>query len=277
MQSAELLSPIRLRGSFFSAKRIIARGMCHPYVGRLISMVFRDRIPSRGHVIYTSHPAVIPSVKASLFWGIYESAEVRFVRDYLRKDLDVIELGCSLGVVTCQILEKLEPSRRVVCVEANAYLLETLQKNVEKNFEGRRVTIVQGAISDPQEKGTSINFALRDDNTLSQIALDSNSKDSVQVPALTLSQLLSDNRVEGDFVLVSDIEGAEVNFIENDQDSLLKCQQIIIELHETHWNGHGVTVNQLRQRLEQVHGYQLRANYGPVCVFERTTAPLRAK
>src|ERR1700730_12780210 len=100
MEQAEVSTPIRLRAPLFSVKRVIARIICHPLIGRIISLVFRDRIPSRGSLIHTKDKAVVPSVKAALFWGLYESAEVRFVKEFLRSDLDVIELGSSLGVVT---------------------------------------------------------------------------------------------------------------------------------------------------------------------------------
>jgi FkbM family methyltransferase len=270
MRQAELPTPIRVQAPFYAVKRFIARGLCHPLIGRSISMMFGDRIPSNGCVINTSSKAIVPSVKAALFWGFYESAEVRLVKAYLRKDLDVIELGSSLGVISCHILRKLEPACRLVCVEANPDLLLPLQENINQNCKGKRATVVHGAITSGSDGMALVNLTLAEDNTASHIALDDSLKEAVRVPALTLSNVLRDKRIEGDFALVSDIEGAEVNFIENDEGALRKCQQMIIELHESRWNGSVLTVNELRHALEQLHGFRLGSHYGPVCVFERS-------
>jgi FkbM family methyltransferase len=264
----ETVTKIQLRAPLFSTKRFIAGVLCHPYVGNVISLMFRDRIPSHGFRIDTAHNVVEPWVKASLFWGIYESAEVRFVKRHLRPDLDVVELGGSLGVITSQISLKLKPQRRIVCVEANPFLLNTLQKNIDRNCNGRNVTIVHGAIADNGTKCEFINLAMGEDNTDSHIT-DYVLPNSVRVPALTLKTVLETQGIVQDFALVSDVEGAEANFIENDDGALRRCQQIIIELHETDWKGTLLTAEYLRSRLESLHGFQLVESYGPVCVFER--------
>lgn len=269
MEPAQVYVPIRLRAPFYSVKRFIARAICNPVIGRLISNLFQDLIPSHGSVIHTRNQAILPNVKAALFWGLYESAEVRFVRDYLRKDLDVVELGSSLGVVTSQILLKLEPDRRVVCVEANPHLLETLRKNIAENGRGRETSVVHGAIADVPKSGKSVNLSLGENNTVSRVSDGAGSNDTVLVPGFTLSSILQKEGIEGDFALVSDIEGGEAGFIESDCDALGSCRQLIIELHETHWHGEVVTVDRLRFVLEQVHGFRLRTNRGPVCVFEK--------
>lgn len=269
MQQVQIEAPIRLRAPFYSVKQFIARAICHPLIGRVISIVFRDRIPSYGSVIHTRDRAVVPAVKAALFWGIYESAEVRFVNEYLRKDLDVVELGSSLGVVTSQILLKLEPERRVVCVEANPHLLETLRKNIAANGKGRQASVVHGAITEVSSSGQSVSLATGRDNTVSLISGSAASDDTLLVPAFALSAILKKERIEGDFALVSDIEGAEASFIEGDDGVLARCRQLIIELHETHWHGTDVTVERFRSLLEQRHGFRLRASHGPVCVFEK--------
>jgi FkbM family methyltransferase len=258
-----------LRAPFYSVKRFIARAICNPVIGRLISNIFRDLIPSHGSVIHTHNQAILPTVKAALFWGLYESAEVRFVREYLRKDLDVVELGSSLGVVTSQILQKLEPGRRVVCVEASPHLLETLRKNIAENGKGREASVVHGAIAEMPKSGKSVSLSIGEDNTVSRVSDSGGSNDGVLVPAFTLSDILQQEYIEGDFALVSDIEGAEAGFIESDGDALGRCLQLIIELHETHWHGEVVTVDRLRSVLERLHGFRLRANHGPVCVFEK--------
>ena len=257
-----------LRARFYTLKKVVARIICSPIVGRLVSAAFRDQVPSRGVRIDTSSPSVLPSIKASLFWGIYESAEMRFVKSYLRRDLDVVELGSSLGVVSAQIARLIAPSRTLICVEANPDLISVIEKNVRQNCALARNRIVHGALSyDRGEKQSHVAFALNADNTTSCLAGGEAGGEVVQVPALTLEELLKDHGI-GEFALVSDVEGAEIGFIENDG-GLSLCRQLIIELHETTWRGRHFTVEKMRKTLEQRHGFRTRAQHGPVFVFEK--------
>lgn len=268
MQSAEIPPPIRLRAPFYSVKQFVARAICHPLVGRLISTLYRDHIPSRGSIIHTGDRSVVPAVKAALFWGIYERAEVRFVKEFLRTDLTVVELGSSLGVVTSQILQKLDPHCRVVCVEANPRLLETLRRNIEENGKGRSVSVVHGAITDAAASDGTIGISLGSDNTGAKVSSEAGPA-TIFAPAFTLSSILQKEEVEGEYVLVSDIEGAEAGFIEGEDEGFGLCQQLIVELHDTDWGGETFTVDRFRSTLEQKHGFTMRASYGPVCVFEK--------
>jgi FkbM family methyltransferase len=259
---------IKLRAPLFSLKRLVGQVLCHSFVGNIISFIFQDRIPSHGFRIHTASAAVQPWVKASLFWGMYESAEMRFINKYLRPDLDTVELGASLGVITSEISRKLNHSRRIVCVEANPSLIETLQKNINENCVDRNVRVVHAAIYDSGTKEGFVKLAFGDDNTDSRIT-ETFLKNSVSVPAMTLNTVLETQGISDDFTLVSDVEGAEAAFIENDDGALRKCQQVIIELHETNWRGALLTAEHLRGRLERRHGFRLVESYGPVCVFER--------
>jgi len=263
----ENISPIRLRAPLFSLKQAVARVLCNPLVGRFLSVVFRDRIPSFGIRVLTNNKAIIPSIKASLFWRIYESAEIRFVKKYLRADLDAIELGSSIGAVTAHILQVLERDRRLVCVEANPYLTDALRQNVEQNNDGKEVIIIHGAIADETDIGSSINLFLGADNTVSQTAKETPT--SVPVPAFSLTSILHAGQIGADFTLISDIEGAEINFILKDAGVLRNCRQLIIELHETELDSTIFTVDRLRMLLQNSHGFRMISNHGPVCVFEK--------
>lgn len=270
MQPTRVSEPLRLQAPFYTVKRLISRAICHPLVGRLISSVFRDHIPSGGTIIHTGDHSVVPKVKAELFWGIYESAEVRFVRDYLRTDLDVVELGSSLGVVTSQILRRLDSNRRLVCVEANPNLLETLRSNIEENGKGRNVTIIHGAVAEVSLQHETVSLLLGEDNTVSHVSGGASSPRAITVPGFELSTILKSAGIDGDFALVSDIEGAEASFIVGDTSAFERCRQMIIELHETEWRGKSFTVDELRSAVEHRHGFHLIASRGPVCVFEKS-------
>ncbi len=251
-------------------KTALAGALCHPSVGRLLSALFQGRIPSLrfGALrLDTRAPSVSPRIVAMIFWGIYESAELRFVRRYLRPDLDVLELGSSLGAVSCRIARRQQAGRKLVCVEANADLLPTLRRNVATH--GRKpVEVLNRAIG---YDGPTVRLQRGPDNISGRVTRNG-ADDTEEVPASTLSALLEEQGL-GDYALVSDIEGAEAGFIERDAAALSHCQQVVIELHDAEGSAGPLSVDDLAALLVERHGFALRDRHGPVCVFERPTGP----
>jgi len=132
-------------------KRGLLRPLYRASLGRVLGALFRDQIPCEGCVIDTSDEVIAPRVKAKLFLRGYEHDEIRFVKRHLRRDLDVIELGSSLGVVAAHIARKLDPGRRLVCVEANPALLKSIWTNVHQNAPHARLDVVSGAVEYPPD------------------------------------------------------------------------------------------------------------------------------
>ena len=53
------------------------------------------------------------------------------------------------------------------------------------------------------------------------------------VPALSLSELLSTQKIDGPYTLITDIEGAEASIFFEDSQALDNCDRIIAELDNT--------------------------------------------
>lgn len=258
----------RMNDMLHRAKVLIASALCQPPVGRLLGQLLRDRIPNRGCVIDVADPAVSASIKARLFFGFYESAEIRFVQRYLPRNIDVVELGASLGGVSAQIARKLEPGRRLVCVEANAVLLPLLELNVRANAKGVDLMVLHGAI-DYASSAETVAFMKAEQNIDSRLAREGEESRSVSVPRIDLSWLLEHHRI-GDYVLVSDVEGAEAGLIQCDKPALARCRLIIAELHATRFKGGDLGVDDLVRGLEE-RGFAVVDRRGPVCVFAPVT------
>lgn len=257
---------------FAGLKRFVTAAICHPLVGRAIGVIYRNRVPSNGLEIITGDD-IDPRVKAYLFWGIYESAEIRFIHQYLGAKLDVIELGSSLGVVSCHIARKLMPdrARRLICVEANPYLRQLIANQLNHNVPEVKVTIVSAAIDYSCAPGSDdrIAFGLGATNLDSSVAGHSLPDQMVEVETVTLGALIEREKISA-YALVSDIEGAELGIFLHDHEALCGCRQIIIELHEAHdTDGNCLSVQSLIDVIESVHGFRLTAQRGPVCVFVR--------
>lgn len=250
---------------WMAVKVAIAHWLCRPIVGRVLSHLLGEEL--RSHGLFVTAPATLvdDETRASLFWGFYESAELRLVRRHLRVNTDVVELGSSLGVVSACIAQKLTAGRRLICVEANPALLPVLEANVRRNAPSAGVTVVHAAIS--YQVGPTVGLALGRRSLDSCVASERRNGQVVRVPALTLAALLRQGQIR-DYALVCDIEGAEAALFRFDRSALDDCHQIIVELHDTVLEGTPLPAADLRQQL-QVQGFSLKDHSGAVCVFER--------
>jgi FkbM family methyltransferase len=249
-------------------KRAAARVLCDPFVGRLIGALYGDRIPLNGLRIHTGSPVVAARTKAEIYWGIYESAEIRFLSRFLRTDLDVIELGASLGVVSSHAARALEPGRRLLCVEANPHLIPLIEENLRANAPQREFRVVQRAI-DYDAGRDAVRLALGVTTAASHVSSGQGTGgQEIVVPTATLSELLRESGFER-YTLISDIEGAETGVFFDDPKALDGCGQILIELHDTQQNGGRLAYGDLAGEIERRYPFRVREAYGPVYVFDR--------
>jgi FkbM family methyltransferase len=246
----------------------LARQLCRSVVGRLIGWLHGDRIPTAGLVVSTAGGHIAPSIKARIFWGLYESAEVRYVRRYLRTDLDVVELGSSIGVVSAHIAKTIQPGFRLICVEANASLLPYLECNLATNVPEVPAIVHHAAVSYERPPNSQGTLVLGNDHLMAKLSETRRGGGSgISVPFTTLRELLKTYSVQ-EYALVCDIEGAEAGLLRDDGQALSTCQQIIIELHDTFIDGVPVSISDMRGMLER-QGFQQHAAYGGVHVYGR--------
>ena len=244
--------------------RLVGAAICHPLVGNMISRFHAGRIPARGLIIDTRNRCVSPRTVAALRWGIYEKAEANYVREYLRPELDVVELGASLGVITLEILRKQSPPHKLVAVEANPHLIETLKRNIQNNCQRDDVAVVNAAVD--YRGQAQVPFSIRPDNLISNV--DGSLAEQTLVRSITLRDIVQTYGINN-YSLVADIEGAEAGLIMNESETLRSCRQVIIELHETTYEGTTFTIDALAQKLETLHGFSRLASHGSVYVFEK--------
>jgi len=222
--------------------------------------IYSGKIQNRGLQIDTNDPWITPWVRTLIFWDMYETAELRLIERYLPKDIDVIELGGSIGVVASHICAR--TTGRVVTVEANPHLMAVLKRNVPAG-----TTIIHGAIAYPRLPADWVGMSFGESSLAGWIS-DATEKGTVyQVPRVTLSGLQSQNGRRS-FALISDIEGAEAGIFIRDPQSLHNCPLMIIELHETVFEGTKLAVSDLVLLIRKL-GYDLRDNYRNVYVFQK--------
>jgi len=250
-------------------KARVAAAMSPAGLSRLLLRTFPSGIPAHGAHFLLDDPVVPPSVPGRIVLHSYESAEIRMIKRHLRADLDVVELGSSLGVTSVLVGRRLDPHRRLICVEANAALHPVLAANLRRNGLDRTEIVGRAISYDGPEVGLRLGRGSSDTRLAGP-----GDPDGSPVRTTTLGELLDRFAIDR-YALVCDIEGAELAIIEQDGDALARCQQLLIELHDTvDAGGRPVLARDLRERL-LLAGFRLQDEHGNVAVFDRaaTTAP----
>ena len=143
---------------------------------------------------------------------------------------DVVELGASLGVISCELARQRKPGIRLIAVEAEPTLAARALRNLKLNgFVDAHVENLAIDYSGAQSVGFAGGLGLAGRVTDSG---------DLQVPASTLSGLLETYAV-GEFDLVMDIEGAEDAVLRNEFDALQRCRRILCEFDSDHLDAEG--------------------------------------
>lgn len=250
-------------------KKIVYRLLCNSFTNKIIEFLFGKSIPDirwRRYAFNLTDIGRNHSIYASVFWGFYESSEIRFVEKYFKGNLDVIEFGGSCGVVTSHIVSKLNQNKKLISVEANKQLRLVWEINTQRhNTKLAEIELVNKAI---HYDSVEVNFYISRNTTESSSKKnDVNNSNSFIIPAITLKEIIDLYKVN-EYILVCDIEGSEIQILLNENDAFKFCQSIIIELHSTVHNGISYSISQLENLILQ-KGFKRISNHGPVYYFEK--------
>lgn len=193
-------------------KLMIAKAMCSPLVARALVPLQRHRIKSHGLTFDTADPAFTARMEAELFFGLYENAEIRFVRTHLVGQSTVIDLGSSLGVISAHILDVMDPDGTLICVEANPELIPNLEATFARHRKNQNVEVVNAAIA-----SKPVRLKVRS-SLGSHLA-----EDGIRIPHISLAELVRSRGLR-DYAMSCDIEGAESDFVFGDTSGLDECR-----------------------------------------------------
>ena len=207
-------------------------------------------------------------IQALIFWDIYENPERRAIRKFLRKDTTVIELGASLGVVTLALCKWIDGKQKIYSVEANPKLLPNLLETKALN-QLDTLEIINTALDYSGNK--TIGFSIDSNNLGSSKDSgegQSNTNSLVAVEAMPLHDLISKYDI-GEYVLVSDIEGAEAEILVSETDTRVfeNCKQIVFELHQTSYKGKQYTQQDLADLVVEKFKMKILYQSGNIWVF----------
>jgi FkbM family methyltransferase len=190
----------------------------------------------------------------------YELNERFAMKRYVRPDIPVVELGGSLGVVSCLLNRRLRNPERHVVVEANPQNLPRLMGNRERNH--CKFEVLHGAAG-ADGKTARIYFG-NGALTASSIATTEN---SVEVAGITLENVMRERSFDS-CALVCDIEGAEIHLVRSEIATFRsRVEVFIVELHP-YING-SAEVEDI-QRFLKANGFEEVWQKGDVYVFRNT-------
>lgn len=250
-------------------KRIVSLLLINNFTGELISRIKSDKLYCYSLIVDTSNPVISSTVKAALFFNKYESAESRFIIKYLYTDHDVIELGASIGISSCLIRRKLNTDKKVISVEANQALIDTITKNIQNNKLNYNFFLLNKAISYDISDTKKVSFRKQEDTLLGKIIHVNQSTPipgNTWVDTIKFVDIINEYQIK-DYSLVCDIEGSEIELFLNENECLKNCKQIIIETHTTSYRDINYKFSELAELIRSRHNFKLIDSYGPVYVF----------
>jgi len=164
------------------------------------------------------------NVRIPLLMNEYEKEERKAVKRFLKPGLPVIELGGSLGVVSCVVNKRLTHPEKHVVVEADPNIVPKLTAN--RKLNACKFEIVNCALAYDTEE---VVFATCEDSRGGGVYVQGSRQ--VTVKTVTLERLARE-RGFARFTLVCDIEGSEVDMVEREKDLLAAAADtVILETH----------------------------------------------
>jgi FkbM family methyltransferase len=195
-------------------------------------------------------PLLSPSnVRQLMRAGTYEAPERHMIAKWLPRNLPVVELGGSYGIISYNIRKQIASEQRLVIVEANPALLPVCRANVDLAGNAAGTTLIGAAIA--YGDGGTVRFAVSEAVHDSHLAADHDSDNVVEVPAITLSSLLECEAITSSYSLVCDIEGAEFDLLLHDQSALARCVCMIVEFHSAAFMERGAPVSAFLNMVNQ--------------------------
>lgn len=161
--------------------------------------------------------------RGASFWrDKYEADERKLIKQFISSDDSVIELGACLGIVSCITNRLLKNPSKHLVVEANPYLIPWLVRNQMLNDAG--FLIEHCAVGRPPET----TFYVHSTGVMNGSA-QNKSAHPMRIPSRSLAELAE--RYGPFDALIIDVEGAELDILNQSQDLMKKYRVVIVEFH----------------------------------------------
>lgn len=195
----------------------------------------------------------------------YEAPEADMVRKYLSIDMNVIELGGCYGVISALIRKQIGPDARHIIVEADPSLAKICASNANLENTKNTAEVVVAAVDYSGSK--NINFSTGQNVHGGHVANDNEA--GFSVPTTTLAkQVLKLPQTE--YILVCDIEGAELGLSHHDKKALSKAYLVILETHPKIYPRKNLDYLQIQKNIESAGLVEIEKSGAVVCFASQT-------
>jgi FkbM family methyltransferase len=172
-----------------------------------------------------------PTMRRRLLKGYYETAERDLVQQFIRPGDKVLEIGASIGVLTCFLQRQAGANGRVVSIEADARLKRYFDANLALN--GVRAQWINALccplwIAEVPASIVQTTFQVSDNNLSGRTRTGVASGDT---PSWATAQTICASLQFEPTTLVVDIEGAEVVWVEHAPRLPPSIRSVIVEFH----------------------------------------------
>jgi FkbM family methyltransferase len=163
-------------------------------------------------------------IRTDILRNDYEKEERAAIQRYLDRRLPVIELGGSMGIVSCITNKRLKDPKRHVVVEADPDNIPKLVAN--RDLNGCHFEVLQMALAYESEEV----LFMKGPNSLSG-GIYGHGYGQHKVKTVSLKKLALD-RGMGRFTLICDIEGSEVDMVEHEREFIAAAiDTFMVEVH----------------------------------------------
>ncbi|MDX2301820.1 MAG: FkbM family methyltransferase [Microscillaceae bacterium] len=184
--------------------------------------VFQKEYRTQGLRFQIPFEMTTRSFRSRFFWDVYENKERKYLQQYLSREASVLELGACLGVVSCVTNSLLAHPERHVVLEANPKLIPWIVKN---KIQNNCAFAVENTIISQRE---AVDFYLH------PMIIAGNTQritpEKVTIKGVGIEYLEQKYGLQFD-TLMMDIEGGELEFLEQNQAFLQRAQSVFMEIH----------------------------------------------
>ncbi|HSG28674.1 MAG TPA: FkbM family methyltransferase [Candidatus Krumholzibacterium sp.] len=206
-------------------------------------------------------------MRRRLFRGLYETAERDLVKRFVRPGDSILEIGASIGILTCFLAKSAGEQGRIVCVEPNVALKPHFDRQLRLN--GITAELVNVLCCPLWGEAVPSEFASQtfqpSPDSLSG-RMGSASGNGIAVPWKTASAICMERNLEPSVVIV-DVEGTEKVWTRCPPGFPPSVRAVIVEFHPK-ITGPDVAGGAIQAIVNS--GFAITGMAGTVMAFQRT-------
>lgn len=249
------------RSSFSRFRSSIAR-----HLQRIRLQLSGSKVSFNGKKYYVPIDIPTNSIRA-LDNGTYESEVHYFVNSHLDRDVPIVELGGSYGIVSSQIAKRLRGRQKHIIVEAIPDLVPIIEKNIGAKSP-QNTYIHNAAIAYERQV---VEFQIDPIGNYFQVSSGSYvaaERRCITAPTVTLQKLLRLYELSGDYCLLCDIGGDEFELFKREPKALERCILAIVKFQPTVFSDMRKSTVEFFELLEAA-GFSIVERRGSVIVAKR--------